>query len=71
MKELKSIQKLAESFARLPGVGRKSAEKLAYAVLEMKDEDVASFSEALLEVKNKIHRCKKIKKVGAFLKKGM
>ena len=59
MKELKSIQKLAESFARLPGVGRKSAEKLAYAVLEMKDEDVASFREALLEVKNKIHHCKK------------
>ena len=59
MKELKSIQKLAESFARLPGVGRKSAEKLAYSILEMKDEDVTAFSDALLEVKKNIHHCKK------------
>ena len=59
MKELKSIQKLIESFARLPGVGHKSAEKMAYAVLEMDDETVRMFSESLLEVKQRIHHCPK------------
>ena len=57
MKELKSIQKLTEAFARLPGVGHKSAEKMAYAVLEMDDEIVREFSESLLEVKQRIHHC--------------
>ncbi len=59
MKELHSIQKLIESFARLPGVGHKSAEKMAYAVLEMSDEDASVFSEAILEVKRSIHHCPK------------
>ncbi len=57
MKELKSVQKLTEAFARLPGVGHKSAEKMAYAVLELDDEVVKNFSDALLEVKSKIHHC--------------
>lgn len=59
MKELRSVQKLIDSFARLPGVGHKSAEKMAYAVLEMDDEVVSSFSESLLEVKQRIHHCPK------------
>jgi recombination protein RecR len=57
MKELKSIDKLIDSFSRLPGVGHKSAEKMAYSVLEMSEENVGEFSDALLEVKNKIHKC--------------
>lgn len=57
MKELKSVTKLIESFSRLPGVGHKSAEKMAYSVLEMDDEDVEVFSEALVELKQNVHRC--------------
>lgn len=57
MKELKSITKLIESFSRLPGVGHRSAEKMAYSVLEMLDEDVEMFSSALRELKANIHRC--------------
>ena len=57
MKELKSIVKLTDSFARLPGVGHKSAEKMAYSVLELSEEDVNDFSDALKEVKSKIHHC--------------
>lgn len=57
MKELKSIVKLTDSFARLPGVGHKSAEKMAYSVLELSEEDVDDFSDALKEVKSKIHHC--------------
>ena len=57
MKELKSISKLIDSFQRLPGIGHKTAEKMAYQVLEMKDESVEFFSDALKEVKHKIHHC--------------
>jgi len=58
MKELKSIAKLIDSFQRLPGIGHKTAEKMAYQVLEMKDENVENFSNALKEVKTNIHHCK-------------
>ena len=57
MKELKSVTKLIESFSRLPGVGHKSAEKMAYSVLEMADEDVEMFSDALIELKRNVHHC--------------
>ena len=40
MKELRSISKLIDSFQRLPGIGHKTAEKMAYQVLEMKDSNV-------------------------------
>lgn len=59
MKELQSIEKLIDSFAKLPGVGHKSAQKMAYSVLDMKDEDILEFSDALKEVKTKIHKCPK------------
>lgn len=57
MKELKSISKLIDSFQRLPGIGHKTAEKMAYQVLEMKPENVEYFADALREVKEKIHHC--------------
>ena len=57
MKELKSIAKLIDSFQRLPGIGHKTAEKMAYQVLEMKPENVEYFADALKEVKSKIHHC--------------
>lgn len=57
MKDLTSITKLIDSFQRLPGIGRKTAEKMAYQVLEMKNETVDYFASALKEVKQKIHHC--------------
>ena len=57
MKELKSISKLIDSFQRLPGIGHKTAEKMAYQVLEMKPENVEYFADALKEVKSRIHHC--------------
>ena len=57
MKELKSISKLIDSFQRLPGIGHKTAEKMAYQVLEMKPENVEYFADALKEVKIRIHHC--------------
>lgn len=57
MEKLKSIEKLTDSFSKLPGVGHKSAEKMAYSVLEMSDEDVEIFSNTLKETKAKVHKC--------------
>ena len=57
MKNLRSVNNLIEYFAKLPGVGHRSAEKLAYSILEMSNEDVSGFSKALSEVKNKVHKC--------------
>lgn len=57
MKDLKSINNLIDAFARLPGVGHKSAEKMAYSVLDMDTETVNIFCDALKDVKQKIHHC--------------
>jgi recombination protein RecR len=57
MKSLKTITQLIESFHKLPGVGLKSAERMAYAVLHLPTEDVEKLSHDLLSVKHKITAC--------------
>lgn len=57
MSGIEALDILAEQFARLPGIGRKSAERLAFAVLEYSPEDIANFTRAMTEAKAKIHRC--------------
>lgn len=57
MKPLKSLDRLEESFNKLPSIGKRSAERLAYSILEMPDEDVEEFCNALKGIKNKIHHC--------------
>jgi recombination protein RecR len=57
MKELSTISALIDSFGKLPGVGIKSAERMAYAVLSMRKEDVAEFSKALDDAATKVHKC--------------
>ena len=54
----KTIKDLIECFKKLPGVGEKTAERLALSVLDMEDETVKLFSETLNNIKDKIHRCK-------------
>ena len=58
MKTLKSLERLQESLAKLPSVGKRSAERMAFAMLEMEDEDLNEFADAIKELKNKIHFCK-------------
>lgn len=57
MSDLKALVRLQESLAKLPSVGKKSAERMAYAMLEMEDEDLKEFSDAIKELKEKIHFC--------------
>ena len=59
MKDLKSINRLIDSYTRLPSVGKKSAERMAYATLNMDEENVKEFANALLDVKKKIKPCPK------------
>ena len=54
-----SLKNLIESFKYIPGVGEKSAERFAFSILELDDEQVELFVESLSELKNKIHKCKK------------
>ena len=54
---IESLQRLAEQFGRLQGVGRKNAMKMAFSVLEMTDEEAKSFANAIIEAKEKIHLC--------------
>ena len=54
---IESLQNLAEQFGRLQGVGRKSAMRMAFSVIEMDVSDAAAFASAIMEAKEKIHRC--------------
>ena len=51
------LQKLIETFKKLPGVGNKTAERYALLVLDMEVVEVEDFSNALIEAKTKIHAC--------------
>lgn len=52
-----ALEALVEQFARLPGIGRKSAQRLAFFVLALPEEDAAQFAQAILEAKSAIHCC--------------
>jgi len=51
------IAKLIDSFSRLPGIGPKTATRLAFHVLRMSEEDVVEFAKALVSVKRNLHYC--------------
>lgn len=53
------LLKLTEHFERLPGIGKKTAQKLAYSVLKMPKETVNSFAKSMLEAQEKVHYCAK------------
>ncbi|MCH5160805.1 MAG: recombination protein RecR [Clostridiales bacterium] len=59
MKEIRSIATLAGRFSQLPGVGKKTALRYAYAVIDMSDGDVDAFCAALKDVKNSVRLCDK------------
>ncbi|MCQ2491476.1 MAG: recombination mediator RecR [Lachnospiraceae bacterium] len=53
-----AITNLIEEFSRLPGIGAKSAQKLAFHVINMPDDQVEKLAETILTTKKKIHYCK-------------
>ena len=52
-----SLEKLVNSFASLPGIGRKSAARLAYRVIEMSEDEVKTFVSSIVEAKKSVHLC--------------
>ena len=54
---IESLQNLSEQFGRLNGVGRKSALRMAFSLLDWTEEEVQAFAGAILDAKRKIHLC--------------
>ena len=52
-----ALQNLSDQFARLPGVGSKTAQRLAFHVLSLPIEDAEEFADAILEAKKRVHTC--------------
>ena len=52
-----ALQNLADQFAKLPGIGGKTAQRLAFHVLSLPMEDAEEFSNAILEAKKQVHTC--------------
>ena len=48
---------LSEKFAQLPGIGMKTAQRLAYYVMTMDEKDVEDFAKAIVDAKKKVHSC--------------
>ena len=57
MDKPKSLTRLQESLSKLPSVGKKSAERMAFAMLDMEEDDLNEFAEAIKDLKTKIHPC--------------
>lgn len=53
-----ALSKLIEQFERMPSVGRKSAQRMAFYVLNMSKDDAKSFANSIVEAHEKIHKCK-------------
>ncbi len=52
-----ALEKLVEQFARLPGIGKKTAQRLAFFVLSLPESEVEAFAHAILEAKESIALC--------------
>lgn len=52
-----SLERLGNHFAKLPGIGSKTARRLAFFVLSMTDEDAQAFADAILEARRTVHTC--------------
>ena len=52
-----SIKRLVDSFKYLPGIGEKTAERLAFSLLSFDDEILTNFSEAIVSVRDNIQKC--------------
>ena len=54
---IEALQHLAEQFGRLQGVGKKTAFRMAFSVLELDADEAQEFANAIIEAKQRIHEC--------------
>ena len=55
---IEPIGRLINEFTKLPGVGAKTAQRYAYKVINMTDEEAKNFAQCILDAKSKVHYCK-------------
>jgi recombination protein RecR len=55
---IEPIGRLINEFSRLPGVGKKTAQRYAYKVINMTEEEAKRFAESIIDCKRKVHYCK-------------
>ena len=53
-----ALERLTEQFARLPGIGGKTAQRLAFHVLSLPKEDAEDFAQAILDARTHVHTCR-------------
>ena len=58
MQYTKPLARLIEEFQKLPGIGPKSAQRMAFQILKMPSAEVQKFCDAILEAKEKIKYCR-------------
>lgn len=59
MKYIPAINRLIDEFSKLPGIGRKTAQRLAFYVIDQDVKEAKEFAEAIIDVKRKVHYCEK------------
>ncbi len=52
-----ALQNLTDQFARLPGIGGKTAQRLAFYVLSLPQQEAQSFADAIVKAKQEVHTC--------------
>ena len=52
-----SLERLAQYFRSLPGVGKKSSYRMAFSILDMPEEKAVSFANAIIEAKKSVKKC--------------
>lgn len=52
-----ALEKLIEQFQKIPSIGRKTAQRMAFHVLDLTDEQAKEFADAIIDAHTKIHHC--------------
>ncbi len=55
--DVAALEKLIEQFQKMPSIGRKTAQRMAFHVLDLTDDEANEFANAIIEAHTKIHRC--------------
>lgn len=55
--DVTALEKLVEQFRKMPSVGKKTAQRMAFHVLDLSDAEAKEFADAIFEAHEKIHRC--------------
>ncbi|MBR3809955.1 MAG: recombination protein RecR [Clostridia bacterium] len=55
--DVAALEKLVEQFQKIPSIGRKTAQRMAFHVLDLPDSEAKEFADAIMEAHTKIHHC--------------